>query len=228
MSFLFDRDFDAEDAAALPAAAQHLPELPIRVSLTAEELAAELARARTEGRDEGHAAGLTEGRRAAEEEGSARATASLAALAPEIAALRGALSHHRKERERDLIGLTRALAERLLPEFGPRFGPRRLEAFCRRALSLAEGPGGLTLEVPPAALPRLQSEFATTQTAGGAALRLLPAEDLAPGAARARWTAGHADFHPEALLTEILATLDLLSREAAQATTEGSDDHGQP
>lgn len=227
MSFLFDRDFDAEAAAGLiPAPRADLPSAPL--SLSAEDLAARLDAARREGHDQGYAAGLAEGQRQAAEDSASRAAASLAELVPQIATLRGALSQHRATRERDLIRLTQALAERLLPEIATRFGPRRLSAFCRRALALAEGPGGLTLEVPPRALARLQSEFSTALTGSGAPLKLLAAADLADGAARARWTGGAAHFHPEALMTEILATLDLLSRDAAEATTEGSDDHGQP
>lgn len=227
MSFLFDRDFDAEAAAGLIPAPR--PDAkPAPLSLTAEELAAKLQAAREEGYAQGHAEGLAEGQRLAQEDGAARARESLAALVPQISALEGDLSRHRAARERDLIRLTQALAARLLPEIAARFAPRRLAAFCRRALLLAEGPGGLTLEVPPAALEPLQAEFREALTGTGAAVHLIAAPDLAEGAARARWSGGEAHFHPEALMSEILATLDLLSRDAAQATTEGSDDHGQP
>lgn len=204
--FVFDRDFDDELEGELV-----LASAPQIARITPAELEA----ARAEGYASGHAEGLSTGTAEAEarlQAGfEAEITTTLAALLPELTALREARAAHHQSLEQDLLRLTRALATALIPEIEARFGLRRMEAFCRQALRMAEGAAGLELHLPPATLAAIRSHLGPALTAKGAPVRLTPDESLAPGSASARWDQGRADFAQPKLHQDLLTTLSHFS-----------------
>lgn len=206
----FDRDFDDELEAELRAGQVPAP----RPALSPAELDA----IRSEAYERGRAEGLEQGRTEAETRvtGSleAQSAASLAALLPLLEELRQTRAQHHQALEQDLLRLVQALAQRVLPEIFEAYGVRRLEAFCRRALRMAEGQGGLTLRLPVDVHPEISRNLGSVITVHGAPVELIADPDLPPGTARAEWDQGEAE-QSEAALHEILrATLTHLSTPA--------------
>lgn len=210
--FLFDRDFDQElEAEARVEAAPAPREAGPDPRLIAAQLAAAREAAYAEGEAAGFAAAEAELRAALESD----IATTLAGLVPEIAAIRAELAAHQRQSSRDLAQMCHFLAERLLPELLERFGPRRLEAFCRRAARMAEGPAGAEIRLSP----RMQAELAPVLgdlgTASGAPLRLVADPALSDGEARASWVAGRADYAAEVLHAELLSTLSSIAQSPA-------------
>lgn len=222
MSFLFERNFDDE------AEASSLPINPQGPALSAAEAARLRADAFEEGQKAGFAAGEAAGRAQALGEFAAtteaRVAELLATLTPQIAQMRAELAGRHLARERDLIALCHSLARQFWPELQMRFSARRLEAFCRRALHLAEGPQGLEITLHPDDLAALSAALGAQTTAEGAPLLLRADPTQRPGTARATWAQGAAEFAPEQIANALFSTLDQLERESAQPLTEAPDE----
>jgi len=205
MTFLFERDFDDEHDALC--AAREAP--PPRAAGLDPAMVAQL-------RAEAHAAGLAEGLAQGRAEAEAEMRASLdaqlvdtlGALLPAVNDLRADLAAHHAAREEDLMRLTRFIAARLLPELTARLAPRRIDAFCRKAIHMAIGAEGLTLNVAPDMLPAVVAALGHANHRVPVTIEADPA--LPASAATARWTDGGATISGEELAAEILTTLDQL------------------
>lgn len=204
--FVFDRDFDDELEGE-----QARATAPLKALITLAELEAARAEGYARGHAEGLAAGTTEAESRLQAGFEAEVAATLAQLLPEITALRDARAAHHQSLEQDLLRMTRALATALIPEIEARFGLRRLEAFCRQALRMAEGQGGLELHLPPATLEAVGRHLGPALTAAGAPVRLVADDTLPPGSASARWDQGRADFAQSRLHQDLLSTLSHFS-----------------
>lgn len=213
--FLFERDFDQEIEAERHAGLH--PEAQDDHGQSQREATA-FADGHAQGYSEGVAAGRAAALAQAEADIAQRETEALQALLPEIAALSADAARHRHQRDVDLAQMCLALARQALPEVLERFGQRRLEAFCRRALALAEGPEGVEIRLAPAVFTALSAKLSLAATPAGAALRLTQDASLAPHEARATWAGGGADYAADLLGHDILSTLDIL----AQAPMPGS------
>ena len=202
-SFLFERDFDQEIETEGQAP---VPEVvgpdPARM--------AELLR---QAREEAFEAGRSEGYATAEAEMQAsllaEQNATLAALLPQIEALRQNEAAHRRQMEQDLTGLTLFLAQNILPEVLEAFGARRIKAFVRQALRMAEGPLEIRLSAPMhEALAPILSPLSTGQ---GASVRFLADESLNRHEARALWLGGGATYDSKSIHDALLNTLKTLA-----------------
>ena len=217
MSFLFERNFD-DEAEAEAAARDIVP----AAALSPAEIARLHSDAFDAGRTEGHAAGYEEGFSTAKAEFDASLeaalSASLAALVPQINALSDALTAHAQAREHDLVQLTGYLAERLLPEITERFAPRRIHAFCKRALMMSEGSSGLTLTVAPELLADIQAAFAALSP--DCRLTITADPSFERSQARAQWQGGGAETSGAALARELMSLIHELSPDPVGAQQE--------
>lgn len=211
-SFLFDRDFDQEleAEARVPA-----PPAPAIVGPDPAALAGQLAAVREAAFAEGHAAGSAETEARLAETIDTEIAASLNALLPQIEALEAGLVRHRHHASQDLARMCLFLAERLLPEVLTQFGTRRIEAFCRRALRLAEGSAGAEIRLSPQMHAELHPVLGNLSTSSGAPLRLIADPALSNGTAEASWQSGRAEYAAEELHAELLATLSSIAQTPA-------------
>lgn len=211
--FLFDRDFDAEleTEARRQVAGPKAEAAPPDPAVLAAEREALVAAAFAEG----HAAGQAEAEARVRETIESEVAQTLSALRPEIEALVAGLSRHRAQSSADLARMCHFLAQALLPEILERFGARRIEAFCRRAARMAEGPEGAEIRLPPALLAEIGPRLGGLSTASHAPVRLVADPALRPGEARAQWRAGRADYAAETLHAELLATLSSIAQPPA-------------
>lgn len=210
-AFLFERDFDQEMEAEKRSVT---PEEGPRM-FSVEEVEELRQKAFEEGRAEGEAAGFAAGEAEALASIHAVQTETLRELSPLVAAIRAEQGQYNRAREHDLLQLVLFLAQAVLPEVEERFGRRRIEAFCRRALKMAEGDQGLEIFLSPQMHEELSEAFRGTTTAEGAPLRLLADPELPVLGARAQWASGSADYAAERLRTELLTTLQSLAQSTA-------------
>lgn len=210
LSFEFTRDFDREIEAETASLAQ-ARQAATRPQISPEELEAIRAAAFAEGQAEGLKQGVAEAEARLNAGFEAQMSETLAALLPGLTALREARAAHHAGLERDLLRLIHALAARLLPEIFTAFAPARIAAFCRDALRMAEGPGGLELRLPEALCPQIEAALQGALTAEGAPVRLIADPGLSPGMARASWDQGRASHDEAGLHQALLATLAGLS-----------------
>ena len=224
LSFEFTRDFDSEIEAE-NASVQNARHAATRPVITPADLEAARAAAFAEGQAEGVKRGISEAEARLSAGFEAQMSETLAALLPELTALRAARAAHHDGLERDLLRLINALAQRILPEIFTAYAPARIAAFCRDALRMAEGPGGLELRLPAALCPQIEAALGAALTAEGAPVRLIADPLLGPGMAQASWDQGRASHAEAGLHQALLATLAGLSQfpQSTPALPTGAD-----
>lgn len=203
-AFLFERDFDQEiEEESL---SDSLPQGPIGPDpVMLEAIRREAYEA---GLAQGHSQGLEEGRTEMRDSLMARETQTLEGLMPLLQVITQDQARHRKQLETDLARLTLALAQKLLPEVRALYGDRRLTAFAKRAVHLAQGSGSLQLTLSP----QMHAQLAPRLSPLGP-MQITADPDFAPLEAKAHWPQGAAHYAEEKLHDALLSTLHSIAQD---------------
>lgn len=216
--FFFDRDFDDElenetRSAKAPSVGQSRP------ALTEAELDAIRAEAFAAGKAEGIAEATAETEARMKADTNNLLAASLTNLLPEIQSLKESRQAHHNQLEADLMRLVHSLAEKTLPEIFTAFSTKRVLAFCRRALAMAEGQAGLELRLPEAVFAQIETALSAATTSAGAPVKLTKDPDLSPGQVLALWDQGRAEYALDRLHGDLLAALTQISPKSIEDRT---------
>lgn len=206
MSFLFDRNFDAETDAAARGAAQVAGAVFTR---------AEFDQAVAEARAAGFEAGVQQGRSEAHEAALSSETARRLKVAESVVPLLRDLfedaARHHAALEAQMIDFVLSVFEQVAPDVSASLAEGQARREAQAAVRMALGAAQLTLFFAPdsltAATPEL--EAAAREARFGGRLTLRPDPALQPGDVRADWDQGVMSYSFAEVCGRILGTLGL-------------------
>ena len=210
--FLFERDFDQELEAE-----GYVAPAPQEVHYSKAQLAEAIAAARAEAFAEGEAAGRQAAEAELRESLLADQVKVLTELRQELALLLERQGAARRQLEFDLGALCLFLAQNLVPEYLTAFGPRRIRAFARQVVAMAEG--DLEITLAPELSQIIAQDLAELPRAKGAGLKVLADPALGRAELRAQWAGGGAEYNYQHMLEAMLATFTTITREDAPSGT---------
>jgi len=243
--FMFDLDFDAEaESAAAPSGsgsetaepeAPAEPETPPAVH-TEADLAAARADAYQQGYDAGLSTGHDQGRAAAETEADAAAREALTRVAQGLDRLCADLDAAEARRDREALELAVTMVRRLFPEVQRRYGLTEVENLIQATLGRLRETPQVVVRAHPDTLAHLESRADALAAESGydGKLRLLAADDMAPGDVAVTWSDGSARRDTAGVWAEIDAAVrDALGPDGAgdsdgAPTGDGADARGGP
>lgn len=209
MSYLFDRNFDAEsDGVAQGTAAQE----PVYGRAEHERA---LAEARNAGFEAGYQKGRAEAEHAALTSESSRRLQLAETVVPALRTLFEDADRHHAALEAQMIDFTVSVFEQLAPDVSAALAEGQARREARAAVRMALGAAQLTLFFPPESLDSAAPELeAAAREAGfGGRLSLRPDPALAPGGLRAEWDQGAMTYNFAEICARILETLGLARQE---------------
>jgi len=189
--FLFEHSFDPAEEVPEPAPAQPAePEPEPEPTFTLAELEA----AREAAREEGHMAGLAEGR-AAEQHATERLSAlAMNQIATELGRLADTLEGMRGDRIETAAALGLGIARRLLPETARRHGLDEVAAMIQDCLAELRDEPRIVVRVGPVLADAVAAHLTrlAEQRGFGGALSVVVDEGLGPSDAQVEWSDGSA------------------------------------
>lgn len=213
MSYLFDRNFDAEPEAGPRGTTQVTePMIPL----------AQFEQAVAEARAEGHAAGVAQGRsealQAAESSESTRRLQLAEAVVPVLQQLFADNEAHHAALEAQMVDFVLSVFEQVAPDVSAALAEGQARREALGAVRMALGAAQLTLYFPPetleAAAPEMEAAAREAGFAGRLALRPDPA--LQPGDVRAAWDQGVMSYSFAEICARILEALGMARRDIEQ------------
>jgi len=197
--FLFETSFEAEDEAALKAGGgKQTPPAP---SYTGRDL--------EQAREEGFARGRETGVESARAERDAEIKRSLAALGERLTQLAESADSAATRRGQDLLRLTVAMLQRLLPRLMAEHGVAEIEAVARDCFHRLRDEPRLVVRVADSLLDDVERRVTTLASRSGFEGRIvfLSQEDLRPGDVLVEWADGGAERNCGAIWKEIEVAL---------------------
>lgn len=204
------RDFDAESerfAEANSSQAAPEPETPV-YSFTEEELGKLLGDARQQGFDQGHEEGLQNGRREAQTDLQAQATAAMQELRDQLAVFIAQDRDRRAELERDLIDMVLDIAERTVPDLLAAFSTDQVQARLAHAILKGARRAELEIFISPETETHLADVIPQITPPDQAIPPKVTADpSLKNGEARMTWENGFMQYSLDRVCDEILQAL---------------------
>ncbi|MBP0484594.1 hypothetical protein [Sagittula salina] len=229
MSYVFDRNFDAEDTALSQGR-----EPVIGAVYTRTDFDAAVAAAREEGFRTGYAQGMAEASAAAETSEAARNLSALEAIAPALRALFADADRHHAALEAQTVDYLLAVFEQLAPDVRDGLSAGQALREARAAVRMALGSAELRLYLAPEAVEDAGAEVrrVARQCGFGGRLEIAPDPALAVGAVRAEWDHGVMRYSFDDLCARILGHLgqtqqDIARRLAQQPAGDRPDTAGE-
>lgn len=213
MSYLFDRNFDAETEALTPEAAP-APE-PLFTRSDHEQA---LAEARAAAFEAGYQKGRAEAQEAALASDATRRLQLAEAVVPVLRDLFADAEAHHAALEAQMIDFVLSVFEQLAPDVSAALAEGQARREARSAVRMALGAAQLTLYFPPDSLEAATAELeAAAREAGfGGRLSLRPDPTLQAGVVRAAWDQGVMAYSFAEICARILEALGLARQEIEQ------------
>ncbi|WP_323765183.1 hypothetical protein [Marinovum sp.] len=213
MSYLFDRNFDAEaEGGPRGAAPANEPMIPL----------AQFEQALAEARAAAHEAGVQQGRAEAQQTAQSSETTRRLQLAeavvPVLQALFADNEAHHAALESQMVDFVLSVFEQLAPDVSAALAEGQARREALGAVRMALGAAQLTLYFPPesleAAAPEL--EAAAREAGFGGRLSLRPDPALRPGDLRAAWDQGVMSYSFAEICARVLEALGMARRDIEQ------------
>lgn len=205
MSFIFDRNFDAEAEAA--ARGQQVRAGAI---YTRAEFDAAVAKAHAEGLEAGLSQGRDEASQAAQQSASARQVSALEAVAPALQALYADADAHHAVLEAQMVGFALSVLRQVAPAASAALSEAEATQEARSAVRMALGAAELKLWFAPEATERASAEVhrIARQSGFGGRLEVKSDPSLAAGDVRAEWDHGVMSYSFNDICQRILGALE--------------------
>jgi len=204
MSFVFDRNFDAEFDAA-----RRGEEPVIGAVFTRAQFDEAVANARQEGFEAGVAQGQTETLQATEASASQRQLSALEAVTPALRELIDDADRHHATLEAQMVGFVLEVFEQLAPDVSEALATGQAEREAKNAVRMALGSAVLRIWFAPGAVESSGAEVQhAARIAGlGGRIDIKADPDLGPGEVRAEWDHGVMAYSFKDICARILSSL---------------------
>ncbi|MEQ5870845.1 hypothetical protein J4E08_13180 [Sagittula sp. NFXS13] len=214
MSYIFERNFDAEQEAT-----QRGEEPVIGAIFTRAELDEAVARAHREGLEAGLAQGQAETLQATQTSASQRQLSALEAVAPALTELIAGADSHRAALETQMVGFVLDVFERLAPDVSAHLAPGQAEREARNAIRMALGSAVLRIWFAPDALDTSGEEVRKAARLAGLGGRLdIKADpELGTGDVRAEWDHGVMTYSFRDICARVLSSLGRTQEDIARS-----------
>ncbi|WP_353475750.1 hypothetical protein PVT71_24500 (plasmid) [Salipiger sp. H15] len=205
MSFIFDRNFDAE------AESQRRGEQPKQGAIyTRAEFDAAVTKARNEGFEAGLKQGRDEASNAALQSNSARQTSAIEAVGPALRALFDDADHHHAVLESQMVAFALSVLRQVAPATGAALAEAEALQEARGAVRMALGSAELKLWFAPEVTETSGTEIhrIARQSGFGGRVEVKPDPALAIGDVRAEWDHGVMSYSFNDICGRILGALE--------------------
>ncbi|MBE9637149.1 FliH/SctL family protein [Salipiger mangrovisoli] len=205
MSFIFDRNFDAEADAQ-----RRGEQAKIGAIYTRAEFDAAMSEARTEGFEAGLAQGRDEASNAAQQSSSARQVTAMEAVGPALQALFADADRHHAVLESQMVGFALSVLRQVAPAAGAALAEQEALQEARGAVRMALGAAELKLRFAPEVTETSGAEIhrIARQSGFGGRVEVKPDPALAPGDVRAEWDHGVMTYSFNDICERILGALE--------------------
>lgn len=222
MSFIFDRNFDAEADAQ-----RRGEQVKAGAIYTRAEFDAAVSAARTEGFEAGLNQGRDEASNAAQHNTSARQASAIEAVAPALQALFSDADHHHAVLESQMVGFALSVLRQVAPATGAALAEQEALQEARGVVRMALGAAELKLRFAPEVTESSAAEIhrVARQSGFGGRIEIKPDPDLATGDVRAEWDHGVMTYSFNDICERILGALE--SSKASIDAAIGQDQAGE-
>ncbi|MCT4369504.1 hypothetical protein CLG85_003750 [Yangia mangrovi] len=222
MSFIFDRNFDAEAEAQ-----RRGDQAKVGAIYTRAEFDAAVAKAQAEGFEAGLAQGRDEASSAAQQSTSARQVTAVEAIGPALQALFTDADHHHAVLESQMVGFALSVLRQVAPAAGAALAEQEALQEARGAVRMALGAAELKFHFAPEVTESSAAEIQrVARHAGfGGRIEVKPDPALATGDVRAEWDHGVMHYSFNDICQRILGALE--DSKARIDTSVGQDQAGE-
>lgn len=211
MSFVFERDFDEEEAFE---ARKRIHEK--RAIYTPEDLEEAVQKASAAAYEDGRMAGRAEASVQHQESTASKTADTLVVLAPKLQEILTKSDQHRAALEAQVLDYVMTVARQLLPEILDKTAIIRTDAEVKKAIKMALGASSLRIYIPSELAGEMSASIEHQVQAAGFDGRVQIQADhrLRPGDARVDWDHGAMEFSLTELCDRTLKALQDATHDA--------------